>query len=43
MELITVASILKMEEPGEVKSQDGSLGDKVYAMLQALNYPMGNI
>lgn len=43
MELIRVARVLKMEEPGEVESQDGSLGDKVYAMLQALNYPMSNI
>lgn len=43
MELIRVARVLKMEEPGEVELQDGSLGDKVYAMLQALNYPMGNI
>lgn len=43
MELIRVARVLKMEEPGEVDSQDESLGDKVYAKLQALNYPMGNI
>lgn len=30
-------------ELGEVKSQDGFLGNKVYATSQALKYPMGNI